>query len=91
MLCFFPFLGMAQTPTKPKNLPKLTQDDSIFIQNVIKDRKPLTYTATPTYHGVVLVMVFKDYTLLETLVDGFVEDVAEITPKELVVYSRESE
>jgi len=53
--------------------------------------KPLTYTATPTHRGVVLVMVYKDYTLIETLVDGFVEDLVELTNTEIIVYPRESE
>lgn len=74
-----------------KPLPKMSSDDSSFVANVVKDMKPLSYTATPTHHGIVLVMVYKDYTLIETLVDGFVEDVAEITPKKLIVYPRESE
>jgi hypothetical protein len=36
-------------------------------------------------------MVFDKYTLIETLVDGFVEDLAELTPKGLIVYPRESD
>ena len=69
----------------------LTKQDSIFVSNVIKDMKPLTYTATPTHRGVVLVMVYKDYTLIETLVDGFVKDLVELTNTEIIVYPRESE
>ena len=52
--------------------------------------KPLHYTATKTHHGVVVVLVYEKYTLVETLVDGFVEDLVELTPKGLIVYPRES-
>ena len=69
----------------------MTSDDSIFVSNVVKNMKPLHYTSAKTHHGVVLVMVYKDYTLVETLVDGFVEDLVELTPKGLIVYPRESE
>jgi len=75
--------------TQPDSL-QMTSDDSTFVINVVKDMKPLRYTATKSHHGVVLVMVFKDYTLVETLVDGFVEDLVELTPKGLIVYPRES-
>jgi hypothetical protein len=70
-------------------LPKMSSDDSSFVENVVRNMKPLSYTATPTHHGIVLVMVYKDYTLIETLVDGFVEDLVELTPKEAIVYPRE--
>ena len=69
----------------------MTSDDSIFVSNVVKNMKPLHYTSTKTHHGVVLVMVYEKYTLVETLVDGFVEDLVELTPKGLIVYPRESE
>jgi len=75
--------------TKP--LPKMSSDDSSFVETVVLAMKPLSYTATPTHHGVVLVMVYENYTLVETLVDGFVEDLVELTPKEIIVYPRESE
>lgn len=68
----------------------MTADDSLFVSNVVKDMKPLRYSSTKSHHGVILVMVFRDYTLVETLVDGFVEDLVELTPKGLIVYPRES-
>ena len=74
-----------------KQLPKMSSDDSAFVLTVVKDMKPISYTATKSHHGIVLVMVYKDYTLIETLVDGFVEDLVELTPKTVYVYPRESE
>ena len=75
--------------TLPDSL-KMTSDDSTFVSNVVKNMKPLHYTATKTHHGVVVVLVYEKYTLVETLVDGFVEDLVELTPKGLIVYPRES-
>jgi hypothetical protein len=69
----------------------MTSDDSTFVSNVVKSMNPISYTATKSHHGVVLVMIFDKYTLVETLVDGFIEDIAEITPKGIIVYPRESE
>jgi hypothetical protein len=69
----------------------MSSDDSLFVKTVVSNMKPLSFIATPTHHGVVLVMVYKDYTLVETLVDGFVEDLVELTPNEIIVYPRESE
>ena len=69
----------------------LTTDSKEFVETVVKDMKPLRYTATPTHHGVVLVMVFCDYTLIETLVDGYVEDLIELTKEGIHVYPREFE
>ena len=74
-----------------QSLPKMSSDDSAFVLTVVKDMKPISYTATKTHHGIVLVMVYKNYTLIETLVDGFVEDLVELTPKNVYVYPRESE
>ena len=88
------FLSVACTACGQTQLPdslQMTSDDSTFVSNVVKDMHPISYTATKTHHGVVLVMVFDKYTLIETLVDGFVEDLAELTPKGLIVYPRESE
>ena len=72
-------------------LPKMSSDDSAFVLTVVYDMKPISYTATKTHHGIVLVMVYQDYTLIETLVDGFVEDLAELTPNGFMVYPRESD
>lgn len=80
-----------QVKGQSANLPKMSSDDSSFVENVVRAMKPLSYTATATHHGVVLVMVYKDYTLIETLVDGFVEDLVELTPKKAIVYPREFE
>ena len=87
------FLSMACTACgqQVNDSLKMTSDDSTFVSNVVKDMHPISYTATKTHHGVVLVMVFDKYTLIETLVDGFVEDLAELTPKGLIVYPRESD
>lgn len=88
------FLSVACTACGQTQLPdslQMTSDDSTFVSNVVKDMHPISYTATKTHHGVVLVMVLDKYTLIETLVDGFVEDLAELTPKGLIVYPRESE
>lgn len=81
--------ALVQGQSKP--LPKMSSDDSAFVLTVVKDMKPISYTATASHHGIVLVMVFKDYTLIETLVDGFVEDLVELTPKKAYLYPRESE
>ena len=81
--------SLVQGQSKP--LPKMSSDDSAFVVTVVNDMKPLSYTATASHHGIVLVMVYKDYTLIETLVDGFVEDLVELTPKGLIVYPRESD
>ena len=87
------FLSMAYTACgqQVNDSLKMTSDDSTFVSNVVKDMHPISYTATKTHHGVVLVMVFDKYTLVETLVDGFVEDMAELTSKGIIVYPRESE
>ena len=67
----------------------LTTDELEFVQNVVRDMKPLRYTATPTHHGVALVMIFPEYTLIETLVDGYVEDLIELTREGVHIYPRE--
>ena len=69
----------------------MNADDSAFVLNVVNSMKPLSYTATPTHRGIVLVMIYESYTLIETLVEGFVEDLVELTPTNLIVYPRESE
>ena len=69
----------------------MNSDDSIFVKNVVKAMAPKSYTATKTHHGVVVVLVYDKYTLVETLVDGFVEDLVELTEKGIIVYPRESE
>ena len=70
---------------------KLTSEDSSFISHVVTDMDPDHYIATKTHFGIVIVMVFRDYTLIETLVEDYVEDIAELTPKGIIVYPRESE
>ena len=88
-ILFLSLVGMAKGQ-QPSDSLKMSKGDLTFVNNVVKDMKPLRYTATKSHHGVILVMVFKDYTLVETLVDGFVEDLVELTPKGLIVYPRES-
>ncbi len=86
------FLSVACTACGQTQLPdslQMTSDDSTFVSNVVKNMKPLHYTATKTHHGVIVVLVYEKYTLVETLVDGFVEDLVELTPKGLIVYPRE--
>lgn len=82
---------MACGQTQLPDSLQMTSDDSTFVSNVVKNMKPLHYTATKTHHGVVVVLVYEKYTLVETLVDGFVEDLVELTPKGLIVYPRESD
>lgn len=88
-ILFLSLVGMAKGQQASDSLT-MTADDSLFVSNVVKDMKPLRYSSTKSHHGVILVMVFRDYTLVETLVDGFVEDLVELTPKGLIVYPRES-
>lgn len=85
------FIGIVQGKQTPSDSLTMTPDDSLFVSNVVKNMTPLRYTATKTHHGVVLVMVYDNYTLIETLVDGFVEDLVELTPNGIIVYPRESE
>lgn len=91
MRILFTILALSLTSLVKGQSDTLTTDDKQFVENVVKDMKPLRYTATATHHGVVLVMVFKDYTLIETLVDGYVEDLIELTKDGVYTYPRESE
>lgn len=86
---FLSLVGMAKGQQSSDSLT-MTADDSLFVSNVVKNMTPLRYTATKSHHGVILVLVYANYTLVETLVDGFVEDLVELTPKGLIVYPRES-
>lgn len=84
---FFASIGKGQTTVKP-NLT-LTASDSFFISNILKEEKPIAYTATKTNQFVVLVMTFTDRTLIYTLGEEFVEDIIEFVDGKLIVYPRE--
>jgi hypothetical protein len=84
---FFASIGKGQT-TVTSNLT-LTASDSFFISNVVKEEKPIAYTATKTYQFTVLVMTFADRTLIYTLTEDFVEDIIEFAEGKIIVYPRE--
>lgn len=84
---FFACIGKGQTTVK-SNLT-LTASDSFFISNVVKEEKPIAYTATKTHQFVVLVMTFADRTVIYTLGEEFVEDIIEFVDGKIIVYPRE--
>jgi hypothetical protein len=87
---FFACIGKGQTTVKSNlTLTALTASDSFFISNVVKEEKPIAYTATKTHQFVVLVMTFADRTVIYTLGEEFVEDIIEFVDGKIIVYPRE--
>lgn len=87
---FFACIGKGQTTvTSNLTLTALTASDSFFISNVVKEEKPIAYTATKTHQFVVLVMTFADRTVIYTLGEEFVEDILEFVDGKIIVYPRE--